>query len=56
MIKCPDCKEKNHSVSVMEMKEWKQTTVNFTCAYCDYESSLPASEYAPYMELDKNGC
>ncbi len=57
MIKCPNCNDKNDSVTIKEMKTWKQPTVDFTCKECGYEMDLTPSEYAPYMtELDKNGC
>ena len=40
MIKCPSCDKKNHSVTIMEMKRWKQRTVDFACTDCGYECDL----------------
>jgi len=56
MIICPNCNKHNDSVSIMEMKSWKQRTVDFSCNHCDYSCNLKPSEYAPMMERDKNGC
>jgi len=56
MIRCPNCNEQNDSVTMQEMKRWKQKTVDFRCGDCGYECDWKPDKYAPYMELDKNGC
>jgi len=60
VIMCPDCKHKQHAMSMSHWKNCEDTKITFTCKItgCDFKETRDGILWMHLVSggLDKNGC